>query len=192
MLISIFIPSPKVVILGRNYNDKDGISIQIRIGHDHTCCLLSTSRNLEVNAMSWSDKYANASSFILSRSLIDWFSCSSSSTLLCGRHTFLHTHLISIGIRFVFSFHNQLFCYFILNRLSTFPITLRILWRVALISLYFCFIDWISLSFSDNSISTDFILEMSVCNFFTSTFTHTSSDIVKIDTAKGNEMRMKF
>jgi hypothetical protein len=46
-------------------------------------CRFSIESNLAVNTISWSDKCAMASSFSLSRSLIDWFSTSNSSTLLC-------------------------------------------------------------------------------------------------------------
>jgi hypothetical protein len=45
--------------------------------------VFSSSCSLADIAKSWSDSCAMASSFILSRFLNDWFSSSSSSTLLC-------------------------------------------------------------------------------------------------------------
>jgi len=45
-------------------------------------CLLSSSCSLAVIATSWFDRCANII-FHLSRSLIDWFSCSNSSILVC-------------------------------------------------------------------------------------------------------------
>jgi hypothetical protein len=46
-------------------------------------CLLSISCNLSDRATSWSDSWAMASSFTLSRCLSNWFYSSNSSILLC-------------------------------------------------------------------------------------------------------------
>ena len=66
-----------------------GLNVTYNIGSVPTAsinrfyCRFSIESSLAVNAISWSDKCAIASSFILSRSLIAWFSCSNSSTLVC-------------------------------------------------------------------------------------------------------------
>ena len=51
--------------------------------HTPSAYLLSISCNLADNDTSWSDKCAIASSFILSRSIIDWSSCSNYSIFVC-------------------------------------------------------------------------------------------------------------